>query len=41
LGGNVNAGSGGSGDDTQNVRNAQKRADESMQKLEESVKNDW
>ena len=41
LGGKVNAGSGGSGDDTQNVRNAQKRADESMQKLEESVKDDW
>jgi hypothetical protein len=40
LGGNVNAG-GASGDDTQNVRNAQKRADESMKKLEESVKDDW
>ena len=41
LGGKVNVGSGGSGDDTQNVRNAQKRADESMKKLEESVKDDW
>ena len=41
IGGKVNASSGGSGDDTQNVRNAEKRADESMKKLEESVKDDW
>ena len=41
IGGKVNASSAGSGDDTQNVRNAEKRADESMKKLEESVKDDW
>ena len=41
IGGKVNASSGGSGDDTQNVRNAEKRADEGMKKLEESVKDDW
>jgi hypothetical protein len=41
IGGKVNASSGGSANDTQNVRNAEKRADESMKKLEESVKDDW
>lgn len=41
IGGKVNVSSGGSANDTQNVRNAEKRADESMKKLEESVKDDW
>ena len=41
IGGKVNISSGGSANETQNVINAEKRAAESMKKLEESVKDDW
>ena len=41
MGGKINNASLSSADDTKNVRDAEKRADESMKKLEESVKNDW
>ena len=41
MGGKISNASLSSADDTKNVRDAEKRADESMKKLEESVKNDW
>ena len=41
MGGKISNASLSSADDTQNVRDAEKRADQGMKKLEEGVKNDW
>ena len=41
VGGGYAAGEIDNGDDTQNVKNAESRADERMKKLKESTQNDW